>query len=127
MIDHSGIQVSDIARARAFYDACFASLGARQLMEVPKDYTGGKVVVGYGRDKPDFWLSEGVAQVPTLHFAFSAGGRAEVDAFHAAALKAGGTDNGAPRPRPQYHADYYGAFVLDPDGNNIEAVCHKPG
>ncbi len=126
MIDHSGIQVSDIAKARAFYEACFATLGAQQLMEVPKEYTDGLQVVGYGRDKPDFWLSEGQAQVPPLHFAFSADNRAQVDAFYKAALAAGGRDNGAPGPRPQYHEHYYGAFVLDPDGNNIEAVCHKP-
>lgn len=124
MIDHSGIQVADIKAARAFYEACFAALGAGQLMEVPTQFTGGKQVVGYGKAKPDFWLTEGVAQVPPLHYAFSATSRAEVDAFYDVALKAGGRDNGAPGPRPQYHKDYYGAFVLDPDGNNIEAVCH---
>jgi catechol 2,3-dioxygenase-like lactoylglutathione lyase family enzyme len=126
MIDHSGIQTSDIGKAREFYAACFTALGATQLAEVPTEHTGGLLVVGYGRDKPDFWLSEGEAQVPPLHFAFSARNRAEVNAFFAAALKAGGRDNGAPGPRPQYHADYYGAFVLDLDGNNIEAVCHLP-
>lgn len=126
MIDHSGIQISDIATARVFYEACFEALGATQLADVPKEYTGGRVVVGYGRDKPDFWLSEGVAQVPPLHFAFRAASHAQVNAFYKAALAAGGIDNGAPGPRPQYHPDYYGAFVLDPDGNNIEAVCHTP-
>jgi len=125
MIDHSGIEVSDITAARAFYEACFAALGARQLMEVPAHFTGGKVVLGYGRTKPDFWLTQGEAQVPRMHFAFEAS-RAQVDAFHVAALGAGGRDNGAPGPRPQYHEHYYGAFVLDPDGNNIEAVCHAP-
>lgn len=94
--DHSGIQVSDIAKARKFYVACFGPLGASQQMEVPTEYTGGRQVVGYGRDKPDFWLSEGEAQVPPLHFAFTAGNRAEVDAFYMAAMAAGGRDNGAP-------------------------------
>lgn len=126
MIDHSGIQVSDIAKARAFYQAAFAAIGATQIMEVPSQFTGGKQVVGYGRDKPDFWLTEGEAQVPPLHFAFAAQNHAQVDAFYKAALAAGGRDNGAPGPRPQYHDDYYGAFVLDLDGNNIEAVCHLP-
>lgn len=126
MIDHSGIQVADIEAAQRFYAACFAALGGAQLMQVPVEYTGGKVVVGYGRDKPDFWLSEGQAQKPPLHFAFAAHDRAMVDAFYEAAMAAGGRDNGAPGLRPEYHADYYGAFVLDPDGNNIEAVCHKP-
>ncbi|KAJ03190.1 VOC family protein [Sulfitobacter mediterraneus] len=126
MIDHSGIQVADIKAARAFYDACFAALGAAQLMEVPTEYTGGMTVVGYGRDKPDFWVSEGETQKPPLHFAFTAMDHGMVNAFYEAALAAGGTENGAPGTRPQYHENYYGAFVLDPEGNNIEAVCHAP-
>ncbi len=86
------------------------------------------MVVGYGvPPKPDFWLHEGPPQTPRVHIAFRARTRAEVDAFHAAALAAGGRDNGPPGVRAHYHLDYYGAFVLDPDGHNIEAVCHTPG
>lgn len=126
MIDHTGIASEQIARARAFYDAAFAALGGGARMVVPVEYTGGKVVVGYGRERPVFWLHEGTAG-PGRHVAFAARSRAEVDEFFKAAMAAGGRDNGGPGLRPQYHADYYGAFVLDPDGNNIEAVCHLPG
>lgn len=126
MIDHAGIPVADPARARAFYDAALGAIGAKLLMTVPKEFTGGKWVAGYGRSKPDFWLTESADVGPGRHYAFTASSRAEVDAFHAAALAAGGRDNGAPGLRPHYHADYYGAFVFDPDGNNVEAVCHRP-
>lgn len=126
MIDHSGISVSDFAKAKSFYDQALAPLGASLLYMVPKEHTGGVNVGGYGRDRPTFWLNEGGAQTPPLHFAFSAESQAQVDDFHAAALTAGGKDNGAPGLRLHYHKDYYGAFVLDPDGNNIEAVCHVP-
>lgn len=126
MIDHTGINVADWPRAKAFYDAAMAALGARMLMVVPEEHTGGKKVGGYGRDKPDFWLSENADTGPGRHYAFTARNRAEVDAFYAAAMSAGGRDNGAPGLRPHYHPDYYGAFVLDPDGNNVEAVCHVP-
>jgi catechol 2,3-dioxygenase-like lactoylglutathione lyase family enzyme len=125
MIDHSGISVAHIGKAIAFYDQALAALGFSMLAEVPKEYTDGKRVVGYGAQRPQFWLSEGETQKPPLHFAFSASNRAAVDAFYEAALNAGGSDNGAPGPRPHYHENYYGAFVLDPEGNNIEAVCHK--
>jgi predicted lactoylglutathione lyase len=77
--------------------------------------------------KPDFWINEGTPQTPRVHLAFRAENRAQVDAFYAAAIAAGGTDNGKPGLRPHYHPDYYGAFVLDPDGHNVEAVCHTPG
>ncbi|CAG0975086.1 MAG: VOC family protein [Rhizobiaceae bacterium] len=126
MIDHTGIPVSDPARAKTFYDAALGAIGAKLLMTVPKEFTGGKWVAGYGRSKPDFWLTESADIGPGRHYAFTASSRAEVDAFHAAALAAGGRDNGAPGLRPHYHADYYGAFVFDPDGNNVEAVCHRP-
>jgi len=126
MIDHTGIPVSDPARARAFYDAALGAIGAKLLMTVPKEFTGGRWVAGYGRSKPDFWLTESADIGPGRHYAFTASSRTEVDAFHAAALAAGGRDNGAPGLRPHYHADYYGAFVFDPDGNNVEAVCHRP-
>lgn len=126
MIDHTGIPVSDPAKAKAFYDAAMGALGAKILMTVPKEFTGGKWVAGYGRTKPDFWLTESEVVGPGRHYAFTASSRAEVDAFYTAALAAGGRDNGAPGIRAHYHPDYYGAFVFDPDGNNVEAVCHRP-
>jgi catechol 2,3-dioxygenase-like lactoylglutathione lyase family enzyme len=93
---------------------------------VPKEYTGGMNVVGYGRDHAQFWVSEGGQVGPGRHYAFSARNRAEVDAFYKAAMANGGKDNGGPGTRPHYHEHYYGAFVFDPDGNNVEAVCHGP-
>jgi catechol 2,3-dioxygenase-like lactoylglutathione lyase family enzyme len=127
MIDHTGVQVSDPARSRRFYDGALAPLGYQVLMEVPKEFTGGAVVLGYGvAPKADFWVAQGRPNEPRVHVAFRVDRRELVDAFHRAALAAGGTDNGAPGPRAHYHKDYYGAFVLDPDGHNIEAVCHTP-
>jgi catechol 2,3-dioxygenase-like lactoylglutathione lyase family enzyme len=127
VIDHTGLQVSDPRKSRKFYDAALAPLGYRMLMEIPTEHTGGKVVLGYGvAPKPDFWMSEGSPNQQKLHIAFRAKNHKEVDAFYKAALSAGGKDNGAPGPRPHYHKNYYGAFVLDPDGHNIEAVCHDP-
>jgi len=97
MIDHTGIKVRDLARSNAFYRAALAPLGYQLLMEFSAEVTGADAVAGFGvPPKPDFWLA------------------------------AGGRDNGAPGQRPYYHADYYGAFVLDPDGHNIEVVCHDP-
>lgn len=125
MIDHSGISAADISKAVSFYDQAFAPLSISLLAEVPLEFTDGKRVVGYGTHRPQFWLSEGEAQKPPVHFAFAAPTHAAVDAFYEAALKAGGSDNGAPGIRAHYHENYYGAFVLDPEGNNIEAVCHK--
>ena len=127
MIDHMGISISDFDEARAFYDHALAPLGAGMLYEVPPEFTDGARVAGYGRDRPTFWIAEGEKQSPPNHVALIAENRQQVDAFHAAALAAGGTDNGGPGLRPHYHEHYYGAFVLDPDGNNIEAVCHTPG
>ena len=127
MIDHMGLTVSDPTRSRHFYDKALAPIGYEVLMEVPKDFTEGRAVFGYGVDpKPDFWVSEGVPNQPRLHVAFRAERRTQVDEFYTAALAAGGKDNGAPGLRPHYHPDYYGAFVLDPDGHNIEACCHTP-
>ena len=127
MIDHTGLQVSDPAVSRNFYEKALAPLGYRVMMEIPKEFTGGKVVLGFGvPPKPDFWMQEGSPSTPRIHIAFSAASRAQVDAFYRAALAAGGKDNGPPGPRPQYHEHYYGAFVLDPDGYNIEAVIHTP-
>jgi catechol 2,3-dioxygenase-like lactoylglutathione lyase family enzyme len=126
MIDHIGILVSDWARSKAFYDAAFAPLGITMLAQVPLEYTGGVKVGGYGRTKPDFWVTEHPNPGTGRHYAITAESRAAVDAFYAAAMAVGAQDNGAPGPRPQYHQHYYGAFVIDPDGNNIEAVIHAP-
>ena len=125
MIDHVGIPVSDFARAKAFYAAIFAPLGYSLMKEVGPEQTGnGSSAAGFGKDgKPAFWIGTNERQVRT-HVAVLAGDRAAVRAFHATALAHGAADNGAPGLRPHYHANYYGAFVLDPDGHNIEAVCH---
>jgi catechol 2,3-dioxygenase-like lactoylglutathione lyase family enzyme len=127
MIDHTGFDVSDAAQSRRFYQAALAPLGYKVLMEVPAEATGGAVVLGLGvPPKPDFWLHQGSPQSPRMHVAFRADDRAAVDAFYRAAIAAGGKDNGPPGLRLHYHKDYYGAFVLDPDGHNIEACCHTP-
>lgn len=126
MIDHSGTSVSDFDAAKAFYTAVLAPLGSTYLFTVPPEYTDGVQVGGFGQYRPQFWINQGAAQTPPLHFAFTAATRAQVDAFYAAAIAAGGKDNGPPGLRPHYHENYYGAFVLDLDGNNIEAVCHTP-
>ena len=126
MLDHIGLTVSDFARARAFYDAALAPLGVAMVMEVTPEQTGGSSHLGYGSDgRPYFWIGDAGATTGVLHVAFAAPDRATVDAFYAAALAAGGRDNGAPGLREHYHPTYYGAFVLDPDGHNIEAVCHQ--
>lgn len=126
MLDHVGIFVADWTRSKAFYDAAFAPLGYSMIAEIPTEYTGGFRVGGYGKGKPDFWLTENPEPGPGRHYAFQTASRAEVDAFYAAAMATGGTDNGGPGLRPDYHEHYYGAFVIDPDGNNVEAVCHAP-
>jgi catechol 2,3-dioxygenase-like lactoylglutathione lyase family enzyme len=126
MIDHTGLSVSNPERSRHFYERGLAPINYSVLMEIPKEYTGGAVVLGLGvAPKADFWLHEGTPQTPRLHIAFRADNRKQVDDFYQAALAAGGRDNGAPGLRPHYHANYYGAFVLDPDGHNIEVVCHE--
>ena len=120
MIDHTGIGVRSIAKSKAFYREALAPLGYELLMEFEQ-------AAGFGiAPKPDFWIGEGTPNVPPIHVAFRAETRAQVDAFHKAALAAGGRDNGPPGVRAHYHPNYYGAFVLDPDGHNIEAVCHSP-
>ena len=124
MIDHITFGVADFAQSTAFYDQAFAPLGVQRLYDVPKQYTDGVLVTGYGDDRPWFWLKHENATRGALHIALQASSHEAVDAFYAAALAAGGTDNGAPGLRAHYHANYYGAFVLDPDGYNIEAVCH---
>ncbi|HKU08315.1 MAG TPA: VOC family protein [Bradyrhizobium sp.] len=127
MIDHIGFPVSDYARAKAFYLKALAPLGYGLIMEVGQEEHAGESAAGFGADgKPDFWIgSEGGLNKP-MHIAITAKDRATVDAFYAAAMAAGGRDNGAPGIRAHYHPNYYGAFVLDPDGHNIEAVCHAP-
>jgi catechol 2,3-dioxygenase-like lactoylglutathione lyase family enzyme len=125
MIDHTGLSVGDFARAKAFYTAALEPLGYQLIMELDAATSGSRDFAGFGVPPAiDFWIGFGAANEPRLHVAFRAGSRAQVDAFHAAALAAGGRDNGAPGLRPHYHPNYYGAFVLDPDGHNIEAVCH---
>jgi catechol 2,3-dioxygenase-like lactoylglutathione lyase family enzyme len=123
-IDHVGWQVDDYDRSVKFYTAVLKPLGWKKQMEFKWD--GGRTA-GFGpAGKPFLWLSSGAKTAPHIHFAFAAESRAAVDAFHKAALKAGGKDNGAPGLRPEYHENYYAAFVLDPDGHNIEAVIHTP-
>jgi len=121
MLDHVGLPVADLARAKAFYLQALAPLGYGLVMEVA--FAGG--AAGFGpKGRPQFWIGSGKPIAGQVHFAFVAADRAAVRAFYDAALAAGGKDNGPPGLRPHYHADYYGAFILDPDGHNIEAVCH---
>jgi catechol 2,3-dioxygenase-like lactoylglutathione lyase family enzyme len=127
ILDHVGLNVADYDRAKAFYQKALEPLGVTLLMEFG-------TVGGFGRDgKPDFWIGQGkttfqteeqVRIITPIHVSFSARNKEEVDAFYRAALAAGGKDNGAPGPRPEYHPGYYGAFVIDPDGHNVEAVIH---
>ena len=127
MIDHTGLSASAFDKSKAFYTKALSAIGYALLMEFPASVTGNTDVAGFGEPpKPDFWIYKGVANNPPVHVAFRVSSRAIVDAFYKAAMAAGGRDNGAPGVRPHYHEHYYGAFVLDPDGNNIEAVCHSP-
>jgi catechol 2,3-dioxygenase-like lactoylglutathione lyase family enzyme len=127
MIDHIGLAVSNMEHAKAFYLNALKPLGIGVVMEVSAEETGGDAHAGFGKEnKAFFWIGGGAKPKGGTHVAFTARSRAEVDAFYRAALGAGGRDNGAPGPRPHYHKHYYGAFVFDPDGNNIEAVCHRP-
>ena len=120
-LDHVGLDVSDYQASKAFYEQALAPLGIRLIMEPVRG------VGGFGADFQFFWIGQRERGPDSgTHVAFTAENREAVDAFHAAALAAGGTDNGGPGPREIYHPAYYGAFVLDPDGNNVEAVCHKP-
>ena len=123
MIDHVGIEVADYLRSKTFYEPVLATLGMTLLME-PADYIGGFGFPDQG--KPFFWIGTRTEPTTSAHVAFSAGSREIVDEFHKEAMKAGGSDNGGPGLRAVYHPHYYGAFVLDLDGNNIEAVCHGP-
>ena len=127
MIDHMGISVRDVGKSKAFYLKALETLGYILCMDDP-DGVSFRVPKGHGKGNDpagEFWIYEDNPMVPRIHVAFSAASCEHVDAFFAAALDAGGTDNGEPGLRPEYHADYYAAFVLDPDGYNIEAVCHS--
>jgi len=128
IIDHFGIGVSDYPRAKEFYAAALAPLGITLVMEVGPEQSASHVhACGFGKGgKPEFWIGSDGKTTPPAHIAFVVDSRAEVRAFYDAALRAGARDNGAPGLRPQYHPSYYGAFVLDLDGHNVEAVCHKP-
>jgi catechol 2,3-dioxygenase-like lactoylglutathione lyase family enzyme len=129
MLDHIGLHVSGFERSREFYRKVLEPLGATLLMEVTSEQTGDGDHAGFGIDgKPSFWIGTSHSGHPAgpVHVAFTAPDRAAVDAFHRIALATGAKDNGAPGLRPHYHEHYYGAFVLDPDGHNVEAVCHRP-
>ena len=126
MIDHLGFPVSNYGRAKAFYTQALAPLGYTLIMEVDQTENETKAA-GFGiNGKPDFWIGGEGGLNWLIHVAIVAEDRAAVDAFYRAALAAGGKDNGAPGLRPHYHPNYYAAFVFDPDGHNIEAVCHRP-
>jgi catechol 2,3-dioxygenase-like lactoylglutathione lyase family enzyme len=127
MLDHVGIVVSDLERSKNFYSQALTPVALRIVMEVTAEQTGGYAHVGFGANgNPYYWIGGGAVRSGPVHLAFPAPSRAAVDAFYSAAMAAGGKDNGAPGIRPHFHANYYAAFVLDPDGNNIEAVCHTP-
>jgi catechol 2,3-dioxygenase-like lactoylglutathione lyase family enzyme len=127
MFDHIGFPVSNLLHSKRFYQTALEPLGVGIVMELTAEQTGTSAQAGFGENgKPYFWIGDGEGVLRgRLHVAFTAKTRADVDAFHKAALAAGGRDNGKPGLRPHYHAHYYGAFVLDPDGHNIEAVCHS--
>jgi catechol 2,3-dioxygenase-like lactoylglutathione lyase family enzyme len=121
MLDHVTLKVTNLETSIAFYDAALAPLGIERLYHVEGQFAGYGVA-----PKAFFWIGGGANAITGSHIAFTAPSRAAVEMFYVAAKAAGGIDNGVPGPRPHYHEHYYGAFVLDPDGHNIEAVCHKP-
>jgi catechol 2,3-dioxygenase-like lactoylglutathione lyase family enzyme len=127
VLDHIGFPVTDFERSKAFYTKVLEPLGYRLIMNVDlSDETGPGGYAGFGRERPQFWIGTGKPISGRLHVAFMASDRALVRQFYDAAIAAGAKDNGPPGLRPHYHANYYGAFVLDPDGHNIEAVSHLP-
>jgi catechol 2,3-dioxygenase-like lactoylglutathione lyase family enzyme len=119
MLDHITLTVRDLPKTRAFYEKAFAPLGYKVLVEFGE-------FIGFGDRKPWLWLKPGVPGTTPMHIAFKAPSRDAVKAFYEAALAAGAKDNGPPGPRPHYHQHYFGAFVIDPNGHPIEAVCHAP-
>jgi catechol 2,3-dioxygenase-like lactoylglutathione lyase family enzyme len=123
MLDHIGFEVRDLQKSKAFYEKALAPLGIRLILDL-KEWNAA----GFGKDRPQFWIGKGEPKggEDEVHLCFSAKNRAEVRAFYEAAIQAGAKDNGRPGLRPEYHENYYGAFVLDPDGYNIEACCHLP-
>ncbi|KAF3996791.1 VOC family protein [Glaciimonas immobilis] len=127
MIDHTGVVVSDFERSKKFYQSALAAIGYDLLAKFPAAVIGHTDVAGFGEaGKPDFWISKGTPNQPSIHVAFRVNDRKLVDEFYSVALLAGGKDNGKPGLRTHFHPKYYGAFVLDPDGHNIQAVCHQP-
>jgi catechol 2,3-dioxygenase-like lactoylglutathione lyase family enzyme len=124
IFDHAGIKVTDFDRSLAFYTAALGTLGIKPLMNF--EYEGDRHA-GFGLTRPEFWIGTSREKAGGVHFAFTARSRAEVTAFHTTALATGGRDNGGPGLRAEYSPNYFAAFVFDPDGNNIEAVCHAPG
>jgi catechol 2,3-dioxygenase-like lactoylglutathione lyase family enzyme len=121
MIDHIMVRTSDYNKSKAFYNKALRAIGYELVKEV------GGMACGFGPGGvPIFWITDNKKPSQAVHIAFNAKDRKTVDAFHAEAIAAGGRDNGQPGLRPDYHPNYYGAFVFDPDGNNIEAVCHAP-
>jgi len=126
ILDHIGFPITDYARSLAFYKQSLAPLGIVMLKEMSLSEDGADGYAGFGRQRPQFWIGTGSPLKGRLHVAFAAGSREQVHSFYEAALAAGGRDNGPPGLRPHYHENYYGAFVFDPDGHNIEAVTHLP-
>ncbi len=127
MLDHIGFSVSNVKTSRIFYEKALKPLGIKVLLEVTPEMTGtDENHLGFGDNHPFLWIGSAEKPSPGMHVAFLAQSRKIVDEFYAAAIAAGGKDNGKPGMRPHYHENYYGAFVFDPDGNNIEAVCHSP-
>jgi catechol 2,3-dioxygenase-like lactoylglutathione lyase family enzyme len=128
MLDHVGFAVSDAERSRLYYERALAPLGIGLIMSVPPEKTeAGGTAHGFGSDgKPYFWIGDKEKVGEGSHIAFVARTRGDVDAFYRTAMEAGGRDNGPPGLRPHYHPNYYAAFVFDPDGINVEAVCHLP-
>ena len=125
MIDHLVIHVSSIAKSGQFYDKALKSVGYKNLYDAPVEFNGRMSLGWEDSNKTELYITESSNTEPRIHLAFRAENRGQVDAFYEAAIAAGGTDNGKPGLRPEYHENYYGAFVLDPDGHNIEAVCHS--
>jgi catechol 2,3-dioxygenase-like lactoylglutathione lyase family enzyme len=131
MIDHTGVIVTDFEKSKTFYSTALGAIGLSLLKEFPAAVTGSTDIAGFGSPEnskhglgPEFWIARGSPGSVLVHVAFRVPNRNLVDAFHKAALAAGGRDNGAPGLRPHYHPNYYGGFVRDPDGHNIETVCH---